>query len=394
MINKKELSEMINKIFPQAVRDRRYLHMHPELSFEEYNTVDYIQKRLDKLKIPYKKGIAGTGIVAEINGAERGKCLLLRADMDALPIKENTNAEYKSQNDGIMHACGHDVHTAILLNTCEILNSIKDSLCGTIKCVFQPGEETTGGAEPMIADGILENPTVDAAIALHVEPELTAGKIRIKDGALYASPDNFYITIKGKGAHGAEPHNSIDPTVIAAELIMQLQTIVSRDLNPFEPAVVTVGSVHGGDAPNVIPDTVKISGTARSFAPQTRNLLEKRIGALAESICKAHGADYEYEFERLYPPLINDKNIAELLIKSAIVSIGAENCVCGGESTMAGEDFAYFCEKVPATLFKLGCASPQKSDATAIHNSLFDVDENCIQCGITVFSDFVLQFLA
>lgn len=393
MITKDEVKTIINRIYKQAVSDRRHLHMNPELSFKEYNTSDYICSRLDDIGISYKRNIAGTGVLAELNGKGKGRCLLLRADMDALPLTEKNESAYKSQNDGVMHACGHDVHTAILLNVCEVLSKLKDEFNGTIKFVFQPGEETKGGAEPMIAEGILENPGVDAAVALHVEPELAAGKIRVKSGALYASPDDFYITIKGKGAHGAEPQNSIDPTIIAAEIIIKLQTIVSRNLSPFDTAAVSVGSIHGGNATNVIPDMVEITGTARSLLPNVRNILERRIGEIVKSICESYGAEFEYKFDRLFPPLINNADISEMIYQSGLRCLGAENCVKGGSVTMAGEDFSYFCERVPAALFKLGSGNAEKGITAPIHSSDFDIDETCIMTGIEVFTDFILHFL-
>ena len=378
---------------PQLIADRRYFHENPELSFCEYKTMDYICKRLDSLGISYQSGIAGTGILAEVKGCKDGKCLLIRADMDALPITEKTNVSYASKNDGVMHACGHDVHTAILLSTCELLYQLRDEFCGTIKFAFQPGEETTGGAKPMIDAGILENPKVDACIALHVDSDLLTGTIRIKPGPAYASPDDFYITIKGKGGHGAEPHNAIDPIIIAAEIITQLQCIVSRNTNPFSSAVVTVGSVHAGDATNVIPDIAELSGTARSLDTKTREMLEKNIEAIVKSVCDAHKAEYKYHFDKLFPPLENDLDISNLIAKSANRCIGEENCLVGGLPTMAGEDFAYFSQAVPSALFKLGCRNEEEGITAPIHNSLFNVDEACMAYGVAIFSDFALHFL-
>lgn len=393
MIEYEKIIKIPEEIFRQALSDRRYLHMYPELSFNEKNTMNYICSRLDKIGVKYRAGIANTGILAQIDGTKPGKCLLIRADMDALPVDEKNNYEYKSIYPGIMHACGHDIHTAILLNTCEVLCNLRDKIKGTVKFAFQPGEETSGGAKPMIADGILENPKVDAAVALHVEPELQTGKIRVKKGALYASPDDFYIEIYGKGAHGAEPQNSIDPIVIAAEIVLKLQTIVSRTISPFDKAVVSVGSIHAGDATNVIPDTARISGTARSLSEEIRNKLEKHIGEITKCVCDSYGADFDYRFERLYPPLVNDVEICELLKKSANRCLGNTNCICGGSATMAGEDFAYFCKEVPAALFKLGCGYLDNNSYMPIHSPLFDPDEKCIKYGIEIFTDFAVHYL-
>ena len=288
-----------------------------------------------------------------------------------------------------MHACGHDAHTAVLLNTCELLYRLRDSFSGTIKFAFQPGEETDGGAKPMIDAGILENPKVDACIALHVDSDIPAGGIRIKKGPLYASPDNFYITVKGKGGHAAEPQHAIDPILISAEIISQLQAITKQEKN----AVVTVATIHGGDATNVIPDMVSLSGTARSLDCDTRAFLEENIEGVVRSVCDAFGADYEYEFEKLFPPLVNDETVANLIAESAIQCFGEEACIKGGVPTMAGEDFAYFSLERPSALFKLGCRNEEKNIIAPIHNSLFDIDESALLCGLSVFTSCALRFL-
>ena len=388
-----EILSMAKAMEPQLIQDRRYLHQNPELSFEEKNTMRYICQRLDKLGISYQSGIAGTGVLAEIRGKGEGKCLLIRADMDALPLLEKSDAPYCSKKPGVMHACGHDVHTAVLLSACELINKLRDRFSGTVKLAFQPGEETTGGAKPMIDAGILDNPKVDACIALHVDTDLPSGRIRIKSGSAYASPDDFYITVKGKGGHGAEPQNAIDPILIAAQIITQLQSIVSRNIDPFASAVVTVGSVHAGDATNVIPDTAKLAGTARSLDNATRALLEQKIETVVQTVCASFGAEYEYEFQKLFPPLINHEIISELIAESAVRCLGEENCIKGGLPTMAGEDFAYFSQDVPSALFKLGCRNETKRITATIHNSLFDVDEEAMKYGLAIFVDFALHFL-
>lgn len=390
----KAIYSIIEKLENQIISDRRYIHQNPEVSFEEYNTMEYICKRLDSLGIKYEKNIAGTGVLAQIDSGKEGKCLLIRADIDALPVTEKNELEFKSVNDGVMHACGHDAHTAILLNTCEVLNQLKYSWCGTLKFAFQPAEETTGGAKPMIEYGILDNPKVDACIALHVDSDLTVGTIRVKEGPLYASPDNFEITINGRGAHGAEPHLAIDPIVISAQIINQLQTIVSRGIDPFGQAVVTVGSIHSGDTYNVIPDSAKLLGTARSYDAETRDMLENKIGEIAKNICASYGAECIYNFIRLYPPLINDSEIADKLYECAKDFLGDENCIKGGNPSMAGEDFAYFSQLVPSALFKLGCRNDDKGINAPLHNPYFNIDEDCLKYGVGVFVDFALNFLA
>lgn len=391
-------SEYLDAVSLNAVQHRRFIHSHPELSFNEYVTASYICKILDSLNVSYTSNIAGTGICAVIRGearisANKSKTLLFRADMDALPITEISDKEYRSQNVGIMHACGHDAHTAILLGICEVLNDSKDKFNGCVKLVFQPGEETSGGAKPMIDSGILENPKVDACVALHVDPEIDAGKIRIKSGSLYASPDDFKITVHGKGGHGAEPEKCVDPIMISAEIIHALMNLVSREIDPFDNAVITVGSIHGGTASNIIPDTVEMTGTARSLTNEVRKYLKRRIGEVANGICAAYNAECDYEFTELFPPLINDTKLSETLYKSACESLGADNCIMGGKSTMAGEDFAYFSQERPSVLVKLGCRNEKLGITAPIHHSSFDIDESCLKTGIALFSQFVLDYL-
>lgn len=393
-----EISEQINRIEAELKENRRYIHMHPELSFREYNTSSFIQKKLDEMGIKYVSGIAENGICAYIYGNkniefESMKSILIRADMDALPIDEVSDKPYKSQNKNVMHACGHDAHVAVLLGVCKVLNNFKDKFGGVVKAVFQPGEETSGGALPMIEEGVLENPHTDVCVALHCDSDLDCGTIRVKPGSLYASPDDFRITVKGKGGHGAEPHNCIDPIMISASIIQALNNLISRETDPFDNAVISVGSIHGGSATNIIPDSVEIQGTARSLTNEVRGFLKRRIGETAEGICKTFGAECEYEYTELFPPLINDEKLAEDVYDSACRSIGKDKCVWGGAPTMAGEDFSYFSQNRPSVLFKLGCRNKSLGIVSPIHHSSFDIDENCLKTGVKVFVGFVLDYL-
>lgn len=393
-----EISEQINRIEAELIENRRYIHMHPELSFREYNTSSFIQKKLDEMGIKYVSGIAENGICAYIYGNkniefESMKSILIRADMDALPIDEVSDKPYKSQNKNVMHACGHDAHVAVLLGVCKVLNNFKDKFGGVVKAVFQPGEETSGGALPMIEEGVLENPHTDVCVALHCDSDLDCGTIRVKPGSLYASPDDFRITVKGKGGHGAEPHNCIDPIMISACIIQALNNLISRETDPFDNAVISVGSIHGGSATNIIPDSVEIQGTARSLTNEVRGFLKKRIGETAEGICKTFGAECEYEYTELFPPLINDEKLVEDVYDSACRSIGKDKCVWGGAPTMAGEDFSYFSQNRPSVLFKLGCRNKSLGIVSPIHHSSFDIDENCLKTGVKVFVGFVLDYL-
>ncbi len=393
-----EISEQINRIEAELKENRRYIHMHPELSFREYNTSSFIQKKLDEMGIKYVSGIAENGICAYIYGnknieSESMKSILIRADMDALPIDEVSDKPYKSQNKNVMHACGHDAHVAVLLGVCKVLNNFKDKFGGVVKAVFQPGEETSGGALPMIEEGVLENPHTDVCVALHCDSDLDCGTIRVKPGSLYASPDDFRITVKGKGGHGAEPHNCIDPIMISASIIQALNNLISRETDPFDNAVISVGSIHGGSATNIIPDSVEIQGTARSLTNEVRGFLKRRIGETADGICKTFGAECEYEYTELFPPLINDEKLAEDVYDSACRSIGKDKCVWGGAPTMAGEDFSYFSQNRPSVLFKLGCRNKSLGIVSPIHHSSFDIDENCLKTGVKVFVGFVLDYL-
>lgn len=389
----RETMRWAKELQEQLTADRRHIHKNPELSFQETETMKYICHRLDRLNIPYKKGIAGTGVLAEVRGREGGKCLLIRADMDALALEEKRESVYRSVKPGVMHACGHDAHTAILLSTCELLQNHRLEFRGTVKFAFQPGEETTGGAEPMIEEGILENPKVDACIALHMDSDLDTGTMRIKPGSMYASPDDFAIIILGRGGHGAEPQHAVDPILVAAQIITQLQSVISRNVDPFEEAVITIGSIHAGHASNVIPDTAELLGTARSLTNEMRVFLSERIQAVVKTVCECYGAAYEYRFIKLFPPLINDAEIAARLLESGRRCLGTEHCIWGGLPTMAGEDFAYFSQSVPSALFKLGCRSTAKGITAPIHNPLFDIDEDCLPNGVAVFTDFALEFL-
>ncbi len=392
----KYIKEQVALIEDKIIAVREHLHKNPEISFELYKTMGFICSYLDELGIEYKSEIAKTGVVALIKG-EKGtvspKTLLLRADMDALPICENSDKPYKSINEGSMHACGHDAHMAVMLGVCEVLSKNTDKFSGYVKVVFQPAEETSGGAKPMIDEGVLENPKVDACLALHSDTDIETGKIRIKPGSLYASPDDFKITVKGRGGHGAEPHNCVDTIRIAAQVITALMSIVSRDVDPFENAVITIGSIHAGSAANIIPDTAEIMGTVRSLKPEVRALLKNRIGEVANSVCTAFGAECVYEFIKSYPPLINDEKLAENLYTVASDILGEDNCIYGGNATMAGEDFAYFAESCPSVLFKLGCMNEEKGCIYPLHHSSFDIDEDALSHGISVFTAFALDYL-
>lgn len=392
MIDK--IQEFARQISPNSIAIRRQLHQHPELAFRETQTAHTICNTLNHFGIPYQAGVAGTGIVGLIQGAQSGKTLLLRADMDALPIQEQTDIPFRSQTEGVMHACGHDVHTAILLGTAYVLNQLKPQLAGNIKLVFQPAEEDTGGAQPMIAAGVMENPQVDACAALHVMSDIPTGTVRVKAGAFMASPDEFDLTIRGRGGHGAHPEAAIDPIALAAQVITALQTLNARFTDPFDPKVISVCAINGGSFYNVIPNEVVLRGTVRVFSQPLREEIPRQIEKIAQGITQAFGGQIQLDYRLMFPPLINDKAMTTLAAASATKQLGESKVHWGTHPSMAGEDFAYFAEAVPSVFFHLGCAPNGATEAPPIHSPLFCPDESCIQAGICVMSQLAVDYLS
>ncbi|MBP7400771.1 MAG: amidohydrolase, partial [Chitinophagales bacterium] len=320
-----QIQQLAESYFEEIRSIRRHLHTHPELSFEEYNTAAFIAEKLTEFGIPFTPNIAKTGIVGIISGKEKGKTIALRADMDALPITEANDIDYKSQNAGVMHACGHDVHTACLLGAAKILNTLKDSFSGTIKLIFQPSEERLpGGANEMIKAGVLQNPQVDFMFGQHVFTPYKVGTLAFCPGKMMASTDELYITITGKGGHAAYPHQLIDPVVISAQIITALQQLVSRSTSPTEPAVVSIGKVIANGATNVIPDSVYMEGTLRAMHEDVRKMLQEKIKTTIHGIANAMGANAEVEIKIGYPSLINDIQLTERTITNAKEYLGKE----------------------------------------------------------------------
>lgn len=385
---KPEIVDIINNLEEKTIKTRRTIHENPELEFEEFKTSELICKRLDSIGVPYTKNVAKTGVVATVCGKSVGRTIALRADMDALPLIEKSGAKYASKTNGKMHACGHDAHTAILLSVCEVFNKIKNEFCGNVKFIFQPAEEGVGGAEVMIKEGVLKDPYVSACLALHVDPNIEVGKVTVRPGFVYASPDEFYITIKGKGGHCAEPHLCVDPVIVAAEIISAVKTVPKGKLG----AIVGVTKIEGGTATNIIPDEVKLCGTARSTGFEERARLKNMIESKTDEICKKYGACAEVNFVELFPPLINDEKIADIIRSAAEEELGAEN-VSLGEPTMAGEDFAYFAKELPSAIFKLGCGNVEKNIVYPLHSPMFNIDESCMKIGVRVFVNSALKLL-
>jgi amidohydrolase len=380
-IQKQALLDQITEIEPWLIEIRREFHRHPELGMSEHRTSKKISELLTKMEIPHRTGIANTGIVGIIEGGKPGKTIGLRADMDALPIREETGLSYASTIPGQMHACGHDAHMAVLLGATRILNSLKTKLAGNIKLFFQPAEETVGGAKPMIEAGCLENPKVEHVLGLHVTPYAEAGQIIIRPGKTCAASDDLKITIRGRSAHGAYPEEGTDAIVIAAQAITALQTIVSRSLSPLETGVITIGTINGGLKENIIADEVRLGGTIRTLDQETRTSIQKQIQNIISGIASSMGGEGLVEFKTGYPPVINDPQVVKIIENNAIAFLGKENVIFKEHPSMGVEDFAYFGQTVPSVLYYLGCANRNQSIVAPGHSSKFQIDEACLKTG-------------
>lgn len=377
----------------KAVALRRHLHQHPDLSEQETPTMNLLCEKLDALGIAYEKNVAETGIVALIRGAFEGPVIGLRADMDALPIQEDhPELPWRSQHDGVMHACGHDAHTAILLGAAMVLASMKDELHGGVKLFFQPAEETIGGAERMIDAGCLENPHVDYTLGLHVSPDLPAGQIGVKYGQMYAASDMLTLKIYGKSCHGAHPDEGVDAIVIAANIINAVQTFVSRNVSATDSAVCTFGTIHGGNVRNQIADYVEMTGIIRTLDPQTRLFARERVRTICEQTAAMLGGRAELIVEPSYSPLINDDVVVDTVRETAAGILGAENVILRKVPSLGVEDFAYFAAERPSCFYHLGCAADDPKRCVA-HSRFFDIDEACIPVGIELQVASVLALM-
>lgn len=376
-----KLKGQIKNIEDEIIEIRRDFHMNPELSSKEFRTMDKICQHLDSWGIEHTKNGQRTGIVAIIRGAKPGKTVGLRADIDALPVEEKNDVPYRSLKAGIMHACGHDIHTSVLLGAGRILKNMEADLAGNVKLFFQPAEETTGGAVRMIQEGCLENPKVDYVLGVHIDPFLEVGKVKIKEGKLYAASDMFTIKIKGKSSHGASPDKGVDAVVIAANVILSLQTVVSRNVSPLQSVVVTVGTINGGKRDNIISEYVEMAGIVRTLDPETRVLVKEKMKNIVENIAKGMGGEGELIFSDSYAPLINDKAVTQKLREVMIEAIGRENVVEKEFPNMWAEDFSYFAQAVPSCYFDLGVRSKDK-EGVDLHNGSLLPDEKSISKGI------------
>ncbi len=383
--------KMAKDIQDELITIRRDFHMYPEVDFDLERTIEKIKEFLDREGIEYFK-TSKNGICGIIRGKGE-KTIGIRADMDALPMEEKRKCDYSSKIEGRMHACGHDVHTTILLGAAKVLNNIKEQLNGNVKLIFEPAEETTGGAAHMIEEGVLDNPKVDAVIGLHVEPNLEVGKIGIKRDVVNAASNPFNIKIKGKGGHGAYPHSTVDPITISANVITAVQSIVSREIQPTNPAVITIGSIHGGTTQNIIPDEVEISGIIRTMTLEDREYVKKRLVEVTKGIVESMRGSCEVNIQESYPCLYNDDNMVDVLKNSAKNIIKNEDIVMLQKPTMGVESFAYFSLERPSVFYYLGTGNKEKDTTYPLHSSFFDVDEECIAVGVAVDCETVINFL-
>jgi hypothetical protein len=394
MINPELIKKIATQNFNEVVSIRRHLHMNPELSFQEFETAKFVAAKLKEMGVSFQDNVAGTGLVGIINGKkDNGKVVALRADMDALPIHEENSNDYKSKNNGVMHACGHDAHTASLLGAASILNELKENFDGSIKLIFQPGEEKLpGGASLMIKEGALDNPRPLSIIGQHVMPLIPSGKVGFRSGIYMASTDELYLKVKGKGGHGAMPHLNIDPVLITSHLIVAMQQIVSRVTNPTMPSVLSFGKVIANGATNVIPNEVYIEGTFRTLNEQWRSEAHQRMLDLAHQLVQSMGGQLEFEIRKGYPALINDEVLTAKAKNNAINYLGAEN-VLDLDIWMAAEDFSFYSQVAPACFYRLGTRNESKGIISSVHTPTFDIEEDSLKIGAGLMAYLAIKEL-
>ena len=393
------LAEDIKRLTRQHKEDviayRRHLHQHPELSFQEKETARFVAEQLTSFGLSPQEGVADTGVVALVEGKNpEKKTVALRADMDALPIQEANDVPYRSQNDGVMHACGHDVHTSSLLGTARVLQQVRDQFEGTVKLVFQPGEERIpGGASLMIQAGALENPRPDHMFGQHVQPFIPAGKVGFREGMYMASADELYVTVHGKGGHAAMPDRNVDPVLITSHIIVALQQIVSRHADPKVPSVLSFGRVIAEGATNVIPNEVMIEGTFRTMNEEWRASAHQKMKKLAESIAEGMGGSCTFDIRRGYPFLKNSPELTQRARRYAVDFLGSDKVV-DLDLWMAAEDFAYYTQQVDACFYRLGTGNEARGINSSVHTPTFDIDEEALETGVSLMSWIAVQELA
>ncbi|MCX6571613.1 MAG: M20 family metallopeptidase [Candidatus Aminicenantes bacterium] len=386
----------IEKNRSEIVKVRRFIHMNPELGNREFETARLISAKLEPLGFEVRTGVAKTGVVAVLRGSQPGPAVAVRADMDALPVQETTNLPFKSLNPGVMHACGHDVHSSIVLGTALVLNALKDKLKGTVTFLFQPAEEGApegeeGGADLMIKEGALDNPSVGAVFGFHVWPE-NVGTVLVAAGNVTAASDTFTITVKGKSAHAARPHEGIDAVVIAAEIVTALQTVVSRASDPTDPAVLTIGTINGGARRNIIAERVVLEGTVRTLSETNRKKIPLLMESIVRNITGMYGADFQFEYKEALPSVFNNPELAAAMTPTLIKLLGKDKTL-EWKPQMIAEDFAYLARKAPGFYFFLGVKSPAQTTAAPLHSPNFNPDERSIPLGIRILSHLLLDAL-
>ena len=384
-----EIKALIEKHREKIVQTRRDLHQIPETAYAEFKTAAYVADRLERLGLEVTTGIAKTGVLGLLTGSKPGKAMMLRSELDALPVKEGTGLPFASSHADAMHACGHDGHMAMVLGAAAVISEISDQLSGHVKFVFQPAEEGPGGAKPMIDAGVMENPPIDYALGCHLWPGVDEGQVGIKAGPLMAAMDRFDLTIKGKGGHGAMPHLCVDALDVATQIVDALQRIVSRHMNPLSPTVITVGQFNSGTTFNIIPEKAFLSGTTRTFDPEVWKSWAKRIDRVVNGICQAMGADYELNYQPGYPVTENSPWMAEEVREVADSIVGSEN-VIEPEPTMGGEDMSFFLDRSEGCFFFLGVG---RDGGAPLHNPRFDFDEDILLTGVEIYCRTVIRLL-
>lgn len=392
MPNQIDFKSQAESLREQLVAWRRDFHAHPELGFQEHRSAEIIAARLRELGYQVQTGVAHTGVVGLLEGKQPGPVAMARFDMDALPITEENETDYVSQNPGVMHACGHDAHMAIGLGVAALMAERRDEMNGTLKLVFQPGEEGMNGAEVMVQEGVLENPRPDVVLVTHVWNDMPVGMVGVTPGAIMAAAEEWICTVRGKGGHGAQPNQTVDPIVAAAQIVTALQTVVSRNVNPLETAVVSVGAIHGGDAFNVIPPTVEMAGTIRTYDPLVRETVLRRVREVIEGVAGACGAQATLELTPLTPAVVNDERVVKVVQAAAEAVLGAEN-ILSAERTMGSEDASFFLQEIPGCYFFLGSANAERGLNAPHHNPHFDFDEDALPLGVAIMMHALAHYL-
>ena len=386
--------ELIEQVLPQAMELRRDLHAHPELSNQERRTAERIRAVLAEVPgLEVLPPLSETDVVAVLNGDREGPCIALRADMDALPIEETTDVAYRSTSPGVMHACGHDGHMAVVAAAAQVLAQVANDLQGKVKFIFQPDEECDGGGRVLCERGVLESPKVDAAVALHGWPSESVGTVALRAGAAMAANNPFHVTVRGQGGHGAYPHRGTDAVVASAHIITALQSIVSRTIDPLDAAVVTVGKVEAAGAVNVIPDECRLSGTLRYLRPETGQQLRERLCRVIEQTAMAHGVEAEVDVREGYPPMVNDAALVELVAAVGRDLFGPEHVLTDIPPSMGVEDFAFYAQKTPAVTFRLGVRPARQESYPSLHTSGFDFNDAALPIGIGMLCEITRRFL-